>query len=400
MQLVLKISKDFLKINGAKLIPLFALIMFAFMPTSNDGEIFGKYWSLSIWLLIFVFVLFVGFLNKLDSMLTVSGILFVLIYLGVITSYVLISNNYARFSLYRVAPVISLVFITSIKIKDNYYSPKFFRRLLDVFFIVMFIWNTLILMESEFIKEFTINNYSQYYPKAILYVFYYKKTVMSFGVHTWASYFYLIMFYLSYVTAVKTNKIRFYVYCVIAFLFTVFLTSNSSLVYGTIMAIMLLWLLRKKTIILFLLTGVIALVLVNYWDTIWDRYLIYINSDTNGLVSRYLGKETSLANNFKIILSSLGIGFTILDNSKIGFSDSGYIIYLTMGSFPLLIYIYVSIYNFLVRNIIRKYVWFILFIIFSFEFALPATYSYRFPFVIIFIIFYLKSLSYSEPVTI
>jgi len=92
----------------------------------------------------------------------------------------------------------------------------------------------------------------------------------------------------------------------------------------------------------------------------------------------------------------MGIGFCIFDNMKIGYSDSGYIVYLTMGSFPLIIIIYTRLYNFLVRNINVRYIWFILFIIFSFELALPATYSYRFPFVIVFVIYYLNNLSKCE----
>jgi hypothetical protein len=399
MKLIFKIRKDIFKFDLLKFIPLFSLVMFAFMPTSHEGVIYSKYWSLAIWIIIITFITLVAFFNNLDYRLILNGFLFIVIYLGIITVFTLTKNASSHFSLYRVAPVASLVLLTSITIKTKNVSSSFFRRLLDIFFIAMFMWNSLILLGSNFIKEFTMNNYSQYYAKAIEYTFFYKKTVMSFGVHTWASYFYLIMFYLSYVTAQSTNKIRFYLYCGIALLFTVFLTSNSSLVYGTIMAIMLLWLLRKRKALLLLIAGLVVIMLVNYWDVLLGKYLIYINSNTNGIVSRYLSSNSSFANNFKIIFSSLGIGFTILDNKKIGFSDSGYIVYLTMGSIPLLLFIYSRIYNFLVRNIIRKYIWFILFIVFSFEFALPATYSYRFPFVIIFIVYYLKSLSYSEHVT-
>jgi len=282
------INSENIKEFGRKLIPLLALIMFTFIPTSHNSEIFGIIWTLTVWIIIVIYISYVGLFNRINYNLFIRGLVFIIIYVGSITIFTLIRNNDARLSIYRIAPVLSLIYLTSFKINDYKISQRYMRRLLDIFFIAMLIWNILILLGSDFIKEFTINNYSQYYEKALEYTFYYKKTVMSFGVHTWASYFYIIMFYLSYVTAIRTGLMRFYIYCGFTVFFTVFLTSNSSLVYGIIMTIMLLWLLRKKPIVLFSILGIIIIVIFNMWETLWERYKFITQSDTNGLIARYL----------------------------------------------------------------------------------------------------------------
>lgn len=110
----------------------------------------------------------------------------------------------------------------------------------------------------------------------------------------------------------------------------------------------------------------------------------------NSFVSRY-SSESVFKTNFEIIASSLGIGYNIIDDLDIGYSDSGYIVYLTMGNFPFAVAIYYLLYNFLQENI-SYYQRIILFVVFSFEVALPATFAYRFSYMILFVVCYLGSL--------
>ncbi|MCK9443845.1 MAG: hypothetical protein M0Q14_04830 [Tissierellaceae bacterium] len=373
------------------IIPIISLFMFVYLPTSNNSKIYGNGWIITIWALATVMVLILYFKNKSNTIKSLMIFLFVTIYMSIITLVILNINSYARISIARIAPILLLTLLYSIKIDvGNQY--KLMTRLLDLFFITMIIWNILILVDNSFINEFTTNYYSQYYNRALFYSLLYNKTVMSFGVHTYASYFYMLFFYMSYQTAKVTKKRKYYLYCISATIFTFFLTSNTSIIYGIIMVFMLLKLFKTKplTMIVLLLIGVI--VLINFYIVLTEKYLFIFQSNSNGFIARYLGEDIVFQENINYILNNYAIGFNILDNVDLNYSDSGYMVYLTMGNFPLLFIIYYWTFRFLKNNIPKDSLLFILFIVFSFEVALPATFNYRYIYAMIFLIYYLQSL--------
>lgn len=379
-----------------QLIPIVCLIMFAFLPTSNNSNIYGINWVVFVWGIVFIVVLTIYFKNTTSHNKTLVVLLAFIIYMLIITLSTINSDLDARISLARIIPLVLLVIMYSVKIEPSS-TFSLMTKLLDIFFIVLIVWNSLILIDNSFIKSLTQNYYSQYYDLAIYYSMLRNKPVMSFGVHTYAAYFYSLFFYLSYVTAKFTKKNKYYVYCIAATIFSFFLTSNTSLVYSIIMVFMLIRLFFKKPIFMFILLLLGIIVIVQSYDYLIERYTFMVTqSEISGFTARYIGENTVFSNNIKIIKSNYAIGFTIIENIDLRYSDSGYIVYLTMGNIPLLIAIYYMTFRFLKKNIPREFFAFIAFIIFSFELALPATFNYRYFFAMIFIIYYLQLLKIEQ----
>lgn len=385
----IKSSKIKSKIGGFLIV--IALFMFAFIPTSNNTIIYGNNWIVLVWLILSIFVITISWVNKFDNDNIFILVFLLLLYIIIVTFIELVTNINARISIARIAPIMSLFYLSSIKITQNV-SYKLMERLLDILCITIILWNVFIIIDYELVKEFTRNNYSQYYANALYYSMLRGKPVMSFGVHTYASYFYLLTFYLSFISALKTKKIKYYIYCSFIVVFTFLLASNTSLIYGIIMLVMLFILLIHKPIFMGLFFTIVIGVLISFAPYLSNIYSMMRQSELNGFLARYTGEHTVFDNNIEVIKNSLGIGFTIPDNLQLGYSDSGYMVYMTMGNIPFTIGLYFLIFKFLKKNLSRKNFWFICFIVFSFEIALPATFSYRFPFVIIFVIYYLRSL--------
>lgn len=381
------------------LIPIICLVMFVFLPTSHNSIIYGNYWVIAVWSVVSLIVLLTYIMNKANRIKTLMVVLAFMTYMLIITLATLNSDLGARISLARIAPIVLLIIMHSIKIESRNHF-KLMKRLLDIFFIAMILWNFLILINNDFIKELTQNYYSQYYDSALFYSMLRSKPVMSFGVHTYAAYFYTLFFYLSYATGRKTKNNKYYFYCIFTTIFTFFLTSNTSLIYSFVMLFMLLRLIKVKPFIMFLLLMIGSVVLIQSSDYLIERYVYMTQSDISGFTARYTGDKTVFANNIEIIKSHYAVGFNILDNIDLGYSDSGYIVYLTMGNIPFLIGIYYLIYRFIKVNIPKKYFWFIFFVVFSFELALPATFNYRYFFAVIFVVYYLQSLEYIDVIKV
>jgi len=376
------------------LVPIISLFMFALLPTSKDENIFGAEYLICVWSVISVLVIYLASVNRVDRGIVILGSISVA-YLLFVTSIELMTNQYARISLARIAPILCLLLLSSTVIKTK--VPFFImEKCFDIYCIIMIFWNLGIMFSNELVQSFTKSFYSQYYDNALYYSVMMNKPVMSFGVHSYAAYFYMLLFYLSYISAKNTGKIKYYVYCISIFIFTVFLSSNSSLVYGIVMMIMLFSLIKGKPVFIFAFMVIFFFILAFSLPDLLSKYLMIFNSRINGFIPRYFGDNTVFSENIRVIRNSMGIGFCIPDNLNLGYSDSGYMVYLTMGHIPFVVVIYSIIYKFIKNNFSKKHVWFLSFVIFSFEIALPATFNYRFPFVIIFVITFLKSIETYE----
>lgn len=385
-----KISLERIKVN---MIPLIAMFMFAFFPTSFAGVIGGKKYIVFLWGFLALFLLVVWFGNavnipKLKIVLVIIG------YMSIITGIQISRNEWARLSVARIAPLLLLLILLTIKIKQIP-DMKVMERLIDIFSVICVIWNIGILLQFQPIVYFTQYFYSQYYERALYYSMLYRKPVMGFGIHTYAAYYYFLIFTCYYALAAKYNRVKDYILCAVYILLTVLLTSNSSLIYAVVMSLMLLWQIRKKILVLLGLGGIGSVVLWKSWSRIIENYAIFLTNSKSGFRGRYLGSD-SFAHNFEVIRNSLGIGFCILDNKNITYSDSGYVMYMTMGGIVLVLLLYFLIILFFWDNIAKPYRWSILFLVLSFETALPGTFSYRFIFSSVFIIYFFRALNNSQ----
>lgn len=381
-----KVSPEKIKNNS---IPIFSMIMFAFFPTSFQKEIGGNLYIIVLWLILTAFVLTVFIRNAVDTG-KLRLVIFTLLYMCGVSMIQMYNNKWARISIARIAPLVVLLLTLTIVVKK---IPDFsvMERLTDIFSAICIIWNVGILLQFSPVVDFTKNFYSQYYDRALHYSMLYRKPVMGFGVHTFAAFYYFLMFICYYGLAQKRHKIKDYLLCFIYICFTALLTSNSSLIYTVVMLCMYVWLIRKKVFVI--LSVVCAGILILYQNSEWilHNYMIFLRDGRSGFQGRYVGSNTFLEN-FEVIKSSLGIGFCILDNKNIIYSDSGYVMYLTMGGIILLVLLYSLIILFVRDNIPKMYRLPMIFLIMSFEVALPGTFSYRFVFALVFAVCFFQSL--------
>lgn len=375
------------------LICFISIIMIAFFPTSNNGILFGKNHTILIWSIV-CFVLFVCiFRHKITYVNILSFDLICVTYLSMITFFTIIKYNDVRVSIARIAPIMLLLLITNVRIR-NVRNRKFTLVLLNIFSLVSIVWNIGILVRNPEVLQFTYKYFSQYFKYATYYaVIERSKPVMSFGVHTYAAYFYFLFFILNIFTYQKIKNKIYILYSVCFVLFTLLLVSTTAIIFFIMMSIWLFKVLieEKDRILICCICIIFIWICFSKFNFLYSKLYLNITNGQNSFISRY-SEQTVFKDNIKIILTSLGIGFTILDEMNLGYSDSGYIIYLTMGNLPLMMYIYWRIYVFLKNNISSQNLFSVLVVVFLFEFALPASLSYRFHFMILYLIYYLQGL--------
>lgn len=390
-------KKRYIKNLYINFLGIISLIMIVFRPTSRNNVIFGKEYIISIWIIGILFLLFVSILSNYKWKNLLSSYMFCIPYLIFVSIIAQLQYKESYISLARIVPILTLLYLVEIRLGNSRKVNRLIINLLDILCLISIVWNIGILLKNQEIINFTYNNYNQYFKTALFYsVIVDGKPVMSFGVHTYASYFYFLFFILSFYTYDVTLNVRYLAYCVFLMFFTLFLTSTTSTIFCILMLFFIVKKLMKsknkfKYIILFLLGCILIFILSKYYGLIYNKLYSNITNGRNSFVSRYSSKSV-FVDNAKVICTSLGIGFNIVKSLNLSYSDSGYVVLLTMGSFPLLICIYYKIYKFLKINIPCDYSKYIIIVIFLFEFAIPACLSIRFIFLTIFIILYLNNL--------
>lgn len=374
---------------------LIAVVVAIFLPTSNEKEIYGVDRLVFVWAILLFVIALIRINNHIDSRQAALSMLGINIYMLLVTIVAGIQFGGARFSLARIAPVIVLIYLFSLRIQ-NYPSYRFMKLLLNIVSITAIIWNISIMFEVQSVIDFTYNLFNQYYDLNGYYQLVVgHKPVMSFGVHTYAAYYYFLLFLLCFATYKFENKKLYLYYAVIYTIFNLFLVSTTAIIFFVMMAIFLAKEITRgmelKGFFLLMLISILLIVIVAMnFDVLYEKLYTNFTNGNNSFISRY-SSDSVFTTNFKLITSSLGIGYNIVDGLDIGYSDSGYMVYMTMGNIPFTVAIYYFLYKFLYANltIYRKV---IMIVVFSFEVALPATFNYRFSYMILFVICYLGAL--------
>lgn len=375
------------------LLVITSVVMFAYFPTSSNEILFELYYPylvIGTWLFTAIIIVILLIHNSISTrVMIITSVLF--IYMIIVT--LISSGDDTNFSIATLVPVICVLALFNIKFK-YIVAYNVMKTFLEILIISVIVWNILLILRIDMINEFTVNNYSQFFEHATSSSISLYKPIMSFGVHTFASFFYLIIFTLIYFT-IKTHTVkirRFYFYLLTLLLFNILLTSSSSLVFSIIMLIMI-YNLSEKTITKISIGIVVIFLIVFLSNTeLFPKYMQMIYSKTNGIIPRYQDASIFDGNFHMLSKFFLGIGFNIAQNYDVRFTDSGYIVYFTMGNIFFMIGIYYLFYNFLNTNLKRNYKFYFLFFVLFFEIAIPILIYRKFFFILIFIIFYLQSL--------
>lgn len=366
-----------------------------FLPTSHNKIIYGVDRLIFVWviLLLEVFILMIN--NRVQKLRLVSSMIGINAYMIIVTSLAKDSYPDARVSLARIVPIISLLILCSIKI-DKYPKIDFLKVVLNIISITAIVWNVLIILRVPQIIDFTYNNYNQYYETCGYYQLVLgHKPVMSFGVHTYASYFYFLLFILCFATYRIQSKTIYLFYCYMYAMFCLFCVSTTSIIFFLIMILVLISDLRRSVsvrafgLIMAIFAAGLIVIYFNFSD-LYSRVYQNFTSGGHSFTARY-SSSSVFDVNFDVIRTSLGIGYNIIPSLELSYSDSGYIVYLTMGNIPLLLVLYYNILKFLNENI-KLYKALVIIAIMGFELGIPGTFNYRFSYFIIFIVLYLGAL--------
>jgi hypothetical protein len=379
------------KIKIENILPILAILIACFYPTSSNGIIFGNTGVIWYYLFSSLFIAIVFLINKSNKKIIFITITLI-VYLEIVTLISSLATG-ATFSIARFAPIFLCLLTFAIKV--NYSgSFKVLRAALEIITLIIIIWNLGIVLQMPFILDFTVNNYSQFNYFTVSFGISIGKPFFTFGVHTFASFYYMLLFYLWYLTIKNDSnrKRRYYLYLPALLINTILLKSSAALMFSIIMIILILKVSKNLLFRLYIVTFIIAITGFILQTEIFDIYRTMVTSSSHGVLPRYLAENSIFVGNFAVLKDTiLGIGYTIPRDYAITYTDSGYIVYLTMGNIILLVSLYYMLGSFLKTNI-KRYSKGIFLIVLMFDLAIPSLIYLKTSLFLIFIIYYLNSL--------
>ena len=331
------------------------LLMFFLFPTSINRTPHPTAVILLLSLLqcgLIVLFAWQEWLNKRQVLLAIIAI----VYMAVAT-VVALTEPRLNLNLPRTEILICFIALCCISNKSRI-SADFFLRVLDIICIVMLFWNILTLLRVQPFISFVNNFYTQLDTYTATYwSLVNNKPIFTFGVHNFASIFYLHFFLFNYAAFQKYAKRRFLFYMVMLFGFTLLLKSTSSAGIAGIMLLLFLRLFWKdKRKVMLILLGVAVGMMLFLASGLASQYVSAFSSKANGFLGRYSNETDIYDGNYRIMESfPMGIGFTVgQPELNLYFADSGYIIYYTMGSVLLPCILFLLLYRYYKRNLNKK----------------------------------------------
>lgn len=349
-----------------------SILMFFVFPTSYSGTIYTVEQVILSWSILSICIVVFLISNTINHK-SIMIVLFMLIYMIIATAFANFSSGY-EVSVARIAPVLCASLLFSGQIKRGI-SFKYFERSLHIMCLILIVWNILTMINNKVFFDFVVRFYTQFYNDATEGQLLQGKPVFTFGVHNVAAFFYMQFFLLCKAVYDHNRKQIFLFYMVAVFIFTLMLKSTTSFGYSVIMLLILFFMTRhnKKIRNLFLL-GILIGTGIFIASPMFETYKIMIFSETNGFIPRYFGETTIFSNNMKILHNNvLGIGFTIPRGELVAyFADSGFLVYLTMGSIFFVFTMYYLFYMYVKNNFIEKYRFIFLLTVILFELSMPS----------------------------
>lgn len=375
-----------------------SILMFFIFPTSFGGTRYSVNQEILSWSLLSSCIVWFLISNKINYK-NIMVVLLMLIYMIIATFFANFNEGF-DISVARVAPVLcaSFLFLGRIK-KDIPFS--YFERALHFMCLTMIVWNFLTILNIGSFIDFVVSNYSQFYDYATEGQLLRGKPVFTFGVHNVAAFFY-VQFFLLCRFAYNHNRNKIFIfYMVSMFFFTLLLRSTTSLGFSLIMMIILFFMTRSNLkmrllLIISMLVGLGIFII----SPIFETYKMMLFSKTNGFIPRYFSETTIFSNNLDMLYNNvLGIGFTIPRGElKAYFADSGFLVYLTMGSVFFLFTIYYLFFKYVKNNIAKKYRFIFLLTVVLFELSMPSLLYLKSIYFYLFAAFFYSSLDFVESV--
>lgn len=375
-----------------------SILMFFIFPTSFGGMRYSVSQEILSWSLLSGCIVWFLMSNKINYK-NIMVVLLMLIYMIIATFFANFNEGF-DISVARVAPVLcaSFLFLGGIK-KDIPFS--YFERALHFMCLTMIVWNFLTMLNIGSFIDFVVSYYSQFYDYATEGQLLRGKPVFTFGVHNVAAFFY-VQFFLLCRFAYNHNRNKIFIfYMVSMFFFTLLLRSTTSLGFSLIMMIILFFMTSSnlKMRLLLIISMFVGLGIF-ITSPIFETYKMMLFSKTNGFIPRYFSETTIFSNNLDMLYNNfLGIGFTIPRGElQAYFADSGFLVYLTMGSVFFLFTMYYLFFKYVKNNIAKKYRFIFLLTVVLFELSMPSLLYLKSIYFYLFAAFFYSSLDFVESV--
>jgi hypothetical protein len=275
--------------------------------------------------------------------------------------------------------------------------------------IVYIVWGIGIVIGSDFLKQFTMNWYDQFYEELLPAMLALHKPVLAFGTHSLASFFAYLLFWLNWqnYNATRSRLALAFSICYVGLLLA--LTSFTSFVLAAVAVTQIavwLWERSRRALVLglvglcatlFLAAGTLADQADRFRAEAPYAAAALLNSDVGGPLARY-GKQGVLKESISFLLEHplSPVGYT--NPPFLFFADSGPLEYMLRGSVPFLCLVYGGLYLFFQYNSpSRKYALTLFLVVLSFEVGFVSLTYFRTLLLLPFLAIYPKYIVATKP---
>lgn len=353
---VYSVNKDEKRIKRLLFIAIFFVFFF---PTSLNRQIIDNMWIVrnGIAIVIAFYYVLRYKLSRRPFYVAIT-LTSLLLLLTCTTSILQQSNDYriAYASLSGFIPTIMLWCVASFE--DNKVEKKYAVKVVDVISIIICIWGIGLVLDNQLALNFTEFFYTQLTDDMFQNMIVLRgKPVMSFGTHSMAAFFVMIVFFFNCVIIrEKQESILQYIYFIIFIILEIELSSNTSMLSIVVMAGSFIW--AKNTP----LSRTIAIIMIVlafayfYYTGVLTEFITGItegvNSESHGFEARYLSGIYN--GNFYMATHYFGVGFLRSASNYFRMNDSGIIYIFTQGNIPALAMAYYLMYSFM-KRLMSKY---------------------------------------------
>lgn len=381
------------------LIAFLLLIIGLFFPSSLNTVISTQLVFINMCIFLSVITFLIIKRQKINKM---GFFIFIGINLLLILSTYFTPFNEIRagsFILYLSLSVVFMLDLSNLNISKNV------DKLFFIINIVIFIFSFAITSEIPGFSDFLIKNYSAAYPELVPNMMMLHKPVFTFGTHSLAGFFMFLLFFICFEKFKYLNNKAYLIFSILYMVTMIMIGSVTSYLFFGLALCFVLWHFTRKRRILLYFTILIALVsffvfqdfLIAFYNQMAFDMRASFGSTGNGFFGRY-SSTGNLQGNFNYLKENyfrpVGFGYS----PEIMYVDSGYVEYLTRGTFLLVILIFAGLFLFLRNNLKSKNAAYSLFFIFLlFENGFSGLTYYRTIYLLPFIVLYLNHIYDMHP---
>jgi hypothetical protein len=366
-----------LLLGGNDILLLIACFFVFLFPSSISGNIVSNMYIVKNGLGAII-ALFIASNNAFQKKTVLwSFVLCVWLSLLTLTTSIIYQPNDFRVAFASISGFIPTIIIWCVTFNKHSVSYDHANKILLILSIGLIIWGWGLVLHNSLIYYFTRTFYSQLKENMFDNMVTIRgKPVMSFGTHSMAAFFILIV-YFYHCIIIKEKKETFvnYICMTLLFLLEVPLRSTTSMVAILVMLFLLIWarnnLYTRMLTVAVVLLGALYFYRVGFVLDYAGNILYGINANHHGFDARYLSGIYS--GNIYMATNYIGVGFLRSASNLFRMNDSGFVYLFTQGNIPAVLMGYGLMFAFFKRNM-NKYVKLSFAMFFIWEFISASTF--------------------------